>query len=158
MRLARLCWHSRAGKGNSRRDLAGQGGERVFQLALKTDACVRVLLEVAVENVGDDEVAGAVGMSDGAVFRCLNVHVCLCPQHPEGGIAPQTKIARHPIQDDGQPLGTVFPILSDTSRLSPIPPWCSTRLAPSLAQRHLNVLNADSIAQTLPLLVFLALW
>ena len=108
MRLARLCWHSRAGKGNSRRDLAGQGGARVFQLALKTDACVRVLLEVAVENVGDDEVAGAVGMSDGAVFRCLNVHVCLCPQHPEGGIAPQTKIARHPIQDDGQPLGTVF--------------------------------------------------
>ena len=81
----------------SRRDLAGQGGERVFQLALETDACVRVPFEVAVENVGDDEVAGAVGMSDGAVFRCLNVHVCLCPQHPAGGIAHQTKIARHPI-------------------------------------------------------------
>ena len=81
----------------SRRDLAGQGGERVFQLALETDACVRVPFEVAVENVGDDEVAGAVGMSDGAVFRCLNVHVCLCPQHPAGGIAHQTKIARHSV-------------------------------------------------------------
>ena len=126
----------------SRRDLARQGGERVLQLALESDACARVPFEVAVEDVGDDKVAGAVGMSDGAVFRCLNVHAYVRSQHPEGGIAPQTRIARHLIQDDGQPIGTVFPILSDTSRISPIPPWCSTRLVPLLAQRHLNVLNA----------------
>ena len=45
-------------------------------------------------------------------------------------------------QDDGQSLGTVFPILSDTSRISPIPPWCSTRLVSSLSRQLLDVLNA----------------
>ena len=54
-----------------RSHLAGERAEAVLQLRLKGDSGVPVPLEIAVEYVCDDVVAGAVGMPDRAVFRCL---------------------------------------------------------------------------------------
>ena len=75
-RLAAELREFRVGVAVCRRHLSGQRAEAVLELRFKGDSGVPVPLEVAVEYVCDDVVAGAVGMPDRAVFRCVD-----CPCH-----------------------------------------------------------------------------
>ena len=70
------------------RHLARQRRMAVLELALEGHAGLRIDLEVAVEDEGDDEIAHAVGMSRRAPFAC-SCHVALStplaiPQDPRG--------------------------------------------------------------------------
>ena len=77
-------------------------------------------------------------------IQLLQVHLsCSFRTSTSRGTIPRNK-NRPPtlFKTTGNFPGTVFPILSDTSRISPIPPWCSTRLVSSLSRQLLDVLNA----------------
>ena len=77
-------------------------------------------------------------------IQLLQVHLsCSFRTSTSRGTIPRNK-NRPPtlFKTTGNFPRTVFPILSDTSRISPIPPWCSTRLVSSLSRQLLDVLNA----------------